>query len=279
MDLPTNNTENQISNHLSWSLKRKLTYSLIVFGVLFFVILIPLIFKLSHEPTCADNKKNQDETGVDCGGSCKKICDFEVSSPMVLWSKAFAVADGIYNVLALVENHNINSESNSASYIFRIKDRQGNIITERNGQTFIPNSQVVAIFEQGLSADREVVSTEFEFVGIPEWTREITGAPDISIRSQTLSNTNTEPRLQVEIENKSLEDIKKLEVVAIIFDGEGNPLGSSRTFIDDFNAGKIEKIIFTWGQPFREICDTTLESCTQSPTTIEIITKAVPNPR
>ena len=281
MDFEPNNTENQIGNHLSWSLKRRLIYIAIVLGIVFFTIIIPLFFKFSKEPTCTDNKKNQNETGVDCGGVCEKICDFEVSEPVVLWSQAFEVGDGVYNVLALVENRNINSESISSSYIFRLKNKEGNVIGEKSGQTSIPNSQTVAIFEQSLSASEDLESVEFDFVGTSEWTRKITLAPDISIRSQTLSNVDTLPRLQVEIENKDLEDISKLEVVAIVFGGTGKVLGFSRTFVDNFNAGEVRKTIFTWGRPFvQEICDTTLvEVCVENPTTIEIVTKAVPKVR
>ena len=145
----------------------------------------------------------------------------------------------------------------------------------------MPNSHVIAIFEQGLRPSMEPTSTYFEFVGTPSWTKKLKSSPDIVIRSQMLLNVETSPRLEVEIENKSLEDIEKLEVVAVIFDSASQPIASSRTFVDDFMSLEAEKIIFTWNQPFPEaVCDPVLpEACPTGPTTIEIVTKAVPRVR
>src|SRR3989344_5605526 len=126
--MPPLNNENQFHNHLSWSLKRRLIYIAIVLGIVFFTIVIPSFLNFSKEPSCVDKKKNQDEKGIDCGGSCLKICESETSLPSILLSQAFEVAPGVYNALVLVENSNINSESNSASYIFILKDNEGNII-------------------------------------------------------------------------------------------------------------------------------------------------------
>src|SRR3989344_4314620 len=278
--MPPLNTENNFNNHLSWSLKRRLIYIAVVLGVVFFTIIIPAFLNFSKEPSCIDNKKNQDEKGVDCGGSCSKICESEASLPSVLWSQAFEVAPGVYNVLTLVENSNINSESNSVSYAFILKDSEGNIIAERKGQTFIPNSQTIAIFEQGLRQNGEPVLTEFQFVGTPTWVKKVDPIPDIAIRSQTLSSVETAPRLEVEIENKSLEDVERLEVVAIIFDSQAKPIAFSRTFVDNFDADEVSKVIFTWNQPFdTEGCDALGTECFAEPTTIEIITKVVPRVR
>ena len=56
---------------MSWAARRRLIISFIVGGVLI-LLLIFIGYKTFYRiPTCTDNKENQDETGIDCGGSCK----------------------------------------------------------------------------------------------------------------------------------------------------------------------------------------------------------------
>src|SRR3989344_9184085 len=203
------NPDNNLNNHLSWSLKHKLIYLGVFLGALFFTVIVPLFFSFSKNPTCFDNKKNQDELGIDCGGACQKICLSQITTPIVLWSKVFRVSDGVYNALALLENPNTNAVTDSLSYTFKLKNGQGNIVTQRTGRTFVPDNNVVAIFESGLMVSSVPQTVEFEIDNVGVWTKTSTPISEIAVTSQKLSDIYGSPRLNVEIENKSLQNIKK----------------------------------------------------------------------
>ena len=78
-------------------------------------------------------------------------------------------------------------------------------------------------------------------------------------------DADTRPRLEATIENKELLEAKRTEVVATIFDARGNPLTSSRTFIDNFAPRSEEQIVFTWPEPIAK----TVRSC-EVPTDVAI---------
>lgn len=236
---------------LEWSTKRKLIYLGAILGVIFLFVVLPLIFSFYEKPTCFDGDKNQNESGVDCGGSCEKICDFEVIDPVVSWSRVFKISDNVWSAMAYVENPNINAKTESINYVFRLRDSSGNLLMEREGSTFIPNKRVVAIFEPNLRPESGVPArADFEFLGKGEWKKDSMPPLEISIRNQRLSRLEDSPRLEAELENQSLVNIPRLEVAAIIFDGEGNALGASRTFVDNFSRGTLRDIVFTWPIPF-----------------------------
>lgn len=241
----------------AWSTRRKVTYLSIVFAVVFVFIILPIFAVFYQKPTCYDGKKNGDETGVDCGGSCQVLCSFEALDPIVLWSRAFKVSTGIYSAVAYIENPNINSES-FATYIFKLYDENNVLITSKENRTFIPKNKVFAVFEPNLETQSKVpVRVTFEFKEKPFWVKNLKPVPDLIVGNKTLSGIDTSPRLDAIIENKSINPVERVEAVAIIFDDKENAIAASRTFVDRLEKDGTAPITFTWPLPFQtkeEIC-------------------------
>ena len=88
------------------------------------------------EPTCDDGIQNGDETGVDCGGSCKP-CEIAVDGGEVATSDdktevTTITGDGIADVLAFK-----NTSTSNAKYRYLITDDTGKILaTETNSHDF-----------------------------------------------------------------------------------------------------------------------------------------------
>jgi hypothetical protein len=237
---------------LNGSLGRKLGYIGILFGALFFFLAIPFIISLFEEAdaTCFDGVQNQEEVGKDCGGPCSSLCKSQVAELSVIWSRVFEVANDHYSTVAYIENPNLDAKTNFVRYRFSLIDSNGNVIAEREGNTFIPDTRIVAVFEPAFKVDGIPVTAEFEFLGESTWERDDLPIPEISVRSKKIINEERNPRLDVVIENRSPRDIPRLQVAAIIFDGKENPLGASRTFIDDLKSGEMADLVFTWPKPF-----------------------------
>ncbi len=66
-----------------WSRMRKRLVLIILIVAIVVLIGVPLYFLFYKAPTCSDGLMNGDETGVDCGGSCQRLCTAE-SLPIVI---------------------------------------------------------------------------------------------------------------------------------------------------------------------------------------------------
>lgn len=235
----------------SWSQKRKSIYFLIFAVFLFGFIILPAYLIFYKAPTCFDGKKNGNEKGVDCGGPCVNLCRSQYLDPNIIWSRVIKVKPGIYNVLAYVENPNIGAGADAISYVFKVKDKEGVLIYERKGETFIPPNKFFAVFESGiLTGEKTPAKVTFEFTSNALWNRKENKEDGINILKKSISLEDYSPRVDATLENKTLEPIFGIEVVAILYGEDGNALGFSRTFIDRINKDQFQNIVFTWPEPF-----------------------------
>ena len=235
---------------MDWRSRRKAMY--IGGVVIFFVILLsyPTYQLLKREPTCFDGRKNQDELGVDCGGSCELICANQVSPLSLMWSRSFKVADGTYSSVAFIENPNFNAAILSVPYIFRLYDASNLLIAERRGQTYVSTDGITPIFEPRITTGvRGAVRTTFEFTGGIQW-HELRDPKILTLVSQELLNQNTSPRINAVVHNDDVRSLSDIEVVAVVFGLDGNAIGASQTIIPSIGPDSDAPIFFTWPEPF-----------------------------
>lgn len=234
----------------SWSQRRKTFYFLIFTGFLFGFIILPAYLIFYKPPTCDDGKQNGDEKGIDCGGSCVKLCRSQYLDPNIIWTRAIKVKSGIYNIIAYIENPNIDAGVDFISYNFKIKDKDGVLIYEKKGDTFIPPNKFFAVFEDRISMGEKIpTKILFEFTGGTVWKKQENKEAGITVLKKTISYENYLPRVDAVLENHTLESIFKIEVVAIVYDKYDNAVGFSRTFIDKLEKRESQSITFTWPEP------------------------------
>lgn len=241
--------------HMSWAGRRQFYYS---FGFLIFVLGVlsllfyPVIFKA---PACNDGKQNGTELGVDCGGECRRFCPFEVSEPIVLWSRIFPISGSTYNLIAYVENQNINASVPDVNYEFKVYDTQGNYIGRREGHTFIPPNQRFAVFEAHFDAGQSTPkNTVFAFTGPFTWLKQGSIASELPIRVDRIvySEENSSPRLQARIRNDSIFSAPAFDVIAILYNEERNAIGVSKTHLEGLPNNQSAPVVFTWPSLFDE---------------------------
>lgn len=233
-----------------WSAKRKMFYFTGTGLFLLLFIGLPIFLLIYRAPTCFDGKKNQDEVGIDCGGSCHRVCASTVIEPIVWWQRFFQISPGVYNIAARVENPNTDSAVERAKYVFRLYDKANAVIAWREGEIKIPPRQIFYVFEGGLeTGERLPVKITFEFSAPLNWIVEKTITP-LSITGQILSKASTTPRLDAVLRNNSDSDVHNVEVVAVIFDADGNAINASKTIVDTVLSDSATPFFFTWRQPF-----------------------------
>ncbi|MBA3733142.1 hypothetical protein H0W91_02070 [Patescibacteria group bacterium] len=235
---------------LSWATKRRLIYGGSV------VVVLALIFggifwKIFYQaPTCNDGRQNGDEKGVDCGGSCRNLCTSDALTPVVLWSKVFNVSGDVYSAVAYIENPNVNSRNNRATYQFQIYDKNNKLITVKEGETSIPKGKKFAVFETSLLiSNSKPKSADFKFLSFSPWEKDIAKEPEITLKYGTIVGSTT-PSITGSITSQSIGTIPEIELVVFVLDRNENAIGASRTFIDNLSKNAPQDFVFSWQKPF-----------------------------
>ncbi len=248
----------------SWAFRRRFLYLFVIF----LIIVIPagtyIYFKLQKPPSCQDGIKNQNEHGPDCGGICQVACMYEVEpTPTIQWSRAYYVSKGIYNLVAYLQNPNTSYISKPVRYIFNVYDKDNVLIQSKEGVVAFPTTKLFPIFTPTINLGERIPSrVSFEFLEPITWLEYYGESPELEVIERSLSHEDEAPVIEAKIRNKTLHTYKNVEVVAIVYDKEGNGFAASRTFIDKLGDRQDVSVKFTWPEPF-----------TASTTRIEIIPK------
>lgn len=245
---------------VSWASKRRLTYIFLIAGFFILVLAYP-VFSLFYEaPSCFDGKQNQDERGIDCGGTCELVCPLETIPLITLWTQSLSVRDGVYDAVASIENQNVSAGVADLPYRFKLYDEKGVLIAERRGRTFVNPNERFTVFEGAIETGRRIpVRAFFELVRDPVWVKAGKKQPTLLIQNEVFS-PGSQPKLRAEIINRTLDSIENVVITALIFDERGNVSAASKTEVDSLLPQSSKIISFIWPQPILE-----------DPTRIEIV--------
>lgn len=233
-----------------WAFWRRLQYAT---GTALFCGLIGGLLYATYwytPPSCFDTVQNGDESGVDCGGKCVRICAMSVIQPTELWVRAFEIRDGQYNAVAYIENRNLNVGTVALTYTIGLYDAAG-LITERSGSTILPPDGVYPIFEGRIETGNRVPTQAFIELNDDDvvWVPAEEGREQFKVESRALGDADTKPILNASLTNTSLEEARDVEIVATIFDAKGNALTASQTLVPYFAGRTTRDVVFTWPSP------------------------------
>lgn len=239
-----------------WSIRRKrIILSIIVF-ILIFLVGLPIFFLFYQAPTCQDLVRNGDETGVDCGGSCQLLCTAE-SLPLILKGdpQVLRVRENTFEVVALIENPNTSGDVYRAGYVIKLYDALSAVpVKILEGETYVPKNANFVLFEGPFSLAEGTVPTRAILEWKEQsliWRQNTLSVPELRAGDLKFSREDISPRLDVNIENRSLENVSNVDLVAVISDRAGNIFAASKTFIDTLPAGAGASAVFTWPEPFK----------------------------
>jgi len=236
-----------------WASRRKSMY-LVAMVLILSGISFAIFWKYWHKtPTCFDNVKNGDESGVDCGGSCALICSSGVIQPIVRWDpRLFEVMPGVWSAIVYVENQNTSADAIYVPYTFTLYDENNKILVERKGATILPKNKIVGVFEGSIQMENGVRPKRavFELGSNIVWKKNEEVEEKLKITHSPILKLDTAPRVEVNVKNTSIEEIKNIELIAAIFDGADNVIATSRTFIETLKKDENTNVFFTWPKPF-----------------------------
>jgi len=238
---------------MSWSGKRKFIYIGTIVAIFLLVVVLPAVLSFYKAPTCFDGKQNQTEQGIDCGGPCTLLCPSQYGPLIVKWSKFAKVVDGVYNVVAYIENPNLNAGADNLNYSFKLYDKAGVLLRERFGSTFAPANKIMAVFEAELSTGNQIPSrVEFSFTNQAVWVKQVSKESGLAISQSEVTKADTSPRLSATITNNTVSIIKNIEAVAIVYNNADNTIAFSRTKLDSIDGKGSQVANFNWPKPFSE---------------------------
>lgn len=233
----------------SWAHRRQLIYGSVVFIFLALVLGVPTYFIFfNNAPTCFDGKMNGDEVQVDCGGSCDRACANDVlPEPIVSWSRSFSVARGLHNLVAYVQNPNVNYTAEPIPYIFLVYDAENVLLGVREGYARVPPTKTFPIFEPAFDAGtRQPTKVVFEFTSPAVWNRFETAKPELDVIDERVLNATSSPTIKATLLNKTINKYTNVEVVAIVYNKQGNAFASSKTVVDIIRGNGEAPLVFTW---------------------------------
>jgi len=212
------------------------------------VVLFLLWLKL-FPATCSDGKQNHGEEGIDCGGPCPNECLGDVRDINVLWAKALSLKNGRYDLIAMLENPNINIVAESLEYEFYIYDKNNNAIGRREGKTFVNNFGEFLIFEPMVDFHLSVPNNVILKIKNISWKKRDIPKLQIVISKKDFTNTPF-PKLDIFLVNKSPTKTPELFVYPVIYDKDKNAFAASVTKIDGLDFNEEREVIFTWPKSF-----------------------------
>jgi len=219
---------------MTWSQRRQILYgggALIVTALL---LAYPLYAIFHKTPSCFDGKQNQNETGIDCGGLCSRAC-IEALTPLnTKWTRFFSVGGDAYDVAASIENKNDTAGIPELNYTFKLLDSSGAMIGQAAGSTFVNAREEVILFAPRVSTGGKTPArVELTFEEHPTWLQVATDFGNrMTVRNQSLSGIDTHPQITATIVNPGPKDLSDVRVVAVVYNGRGEPVGVSSSVIN-----------------------------------------------
>lgn len=239
---------------MNWAEQRRIVVVSVVAGVLLLVLGIALTAKLYVPPSCVDNKQNQDETGVDCGGSCPYLCSQAQVAPVTLFSTVLATRSGRIDLAAAIENKNTTAGAKNVPFTVTLYAQDGQLVGTKQGAIDLPPRTIVPVFLPGIVApETGAVRAFLEIAPLaPRWVayaKDPRKVPSIAVRP--VSGTVAAPRVEAVLTNASLTSLERIPVIAFVRDAAtGNVIAASSTIIPSLAAQTSATALFVWNEAF-----------------------------
>lgn len=236
---------------MSWALRRRL----IIIGLVAAVLaagLTAFFFTTIHQaPSCTDQKQNQGEEGIDCGGPCSYLCSESQAAPSVRFVRPVSPSPGRTDVIAYVDNPNSGSAAKDVPFTIELYDSANVVIAKKDGTMDLPPSATVPVFVPNLFSGSQTVARAFLTFDIPEhlWYRYQDARIVPTVTDVQLADGDA-PRVTAVAHNPSAQTLGTTAFIATIFDGEGNAMAASRTVAVSIPPQGTAPLVFTWPSPF-----------------------------
>ena len=206
-------------------------------------------------PTCFDGKWNQDEQGIDCGGSCS-ACQETVVGEDFLFEETSVLpgGDGRYDVFAKVRNPNSDIGATSFHYVFEIKDASGAVLATDTGESSLLPRETRYLMSIGL-ASSSVPATASIKVSDVSWEK-FSGFGTSTLfsvydqRFELLYDGTGFGAASGLVANESPYDFRSVYVKVILRDSTGKAIAFNKTKLDSLVSHEQRDFRLVWPTAF-----------------------------
>lgn len=236
---------------MSWASRRQfIIVSLIVAVVvaLFVAVAIAIFY---DTPSCMDRKQNQDETGVDCGGACARVCAAEAIAPSATFTRVLIQQQGRVDVISYIENPNRTVAVPNARYTIELYDAKGVVLARKEGSIDLPPASTVPVYVPSmygatLTGARAFLTFDPASLVFVKYTdRRI-----VPRYNNDAAVTGVAPRITASFSNPSAQLVRDVPVIATVFDAAGNAIAATQTLLSELPPQGTAQVFFVWNEPF-----------------------------
>lgn len=217
-----------------------------IYGSVYLTIFLGLIswvyFSAFHTlPSCADGIQNQDEGGIDCGGSCSKVC-LPVGSlaiEVVDHVRALRLDDDHLSLLVRIQNTNLDFAAKNFSYTFNLYNLSDEIIARVSGSSPIYAGEIRYLTAPNLNFSPASIGKVTLDIVDPEWVAPPDfPKPDLAVQNHKTYISENQIKVEGTLTNQGLNLIPGAKVIAVFY-GEFNlPVGVSQTELENLAASE-----------------------------------------
>jgi hypothetical protein len=222
---------------------------------------LALIATLYEAPSCTDQKQNQDESGVDCGGSCAYLCTASLAVPIVSLQRALVQVPNRVDVIAYVENPNADAFARDVTYDVTLYATDRTVLKRGTVIIDIPPGVRVPIYLPGFFPGKGEGTQAFLTLDAStlRWSRALTKPVVFKVATPVLAASADAPRVTADIANPTLDTFRRVTTIVVVYDTVRNVIAASQTVIPELPALGEVLTTFTWTRAF-----------TGTPSTIEV---------
>jgi len=213
---------------------KQLLYFLLYIAILGLIIFLIYLWLIQPKPTCFDNRKNQSETGVDCGGPCQS-CEIKTLKPLEAQKINFSQVQNKTIITFEIINPNQNFGADSFAYTIDFYNKDGAKIDSLSNISFIYATEIKAIFDVDEKVNfSEIYRASINFSDIHWASKNEFQQPVVDVLDKKL--VNEKPlKLEGVIVNQNNFSVD-LRLIGFVYDRYGIQINASKTEIENVNA-------------------------------------------
>jgi hypothetical protein len=236
---------------MTWAERRQKLIAVVLILVGAAIVAVVVIAVTYKAPSCSDNKQDQGEQGIDCGGPCAYLCSATESAPVVSFVRAVSPQKGRTDVIAYIDNPNPNASLQNATYTIQLYGPTQNVVASKTGTLNLPPAGTLPLFIPDFYEGTKPVTTAFLTFdqNSVQWLRN-SATPILPTPSDIQIQNTAAPKVTATLTNPTGQTIYGETVVATVFDAKNNAIAASQTVIPMLSPEGSASIVFTWNQAF-----------------------------
>ncbi len=210
---------------------------------------------VSPESTCVDNIKNQDEEGIDCGGSCPFPCRVipKIDDVKTLRSFVVPAGNGLYDVIFDIKNPHSELGIPDLTYTVVLQDSGGEEIRKLTGKSFLLPGETAFVIIPAVRLDR-VPATVNPIFHDALWVKPRIDPPALEVLNSTFralpaGNTFSSEATGI-VKNNSPYGFNAVVISILLFDNQGGIMGSITSEVNTLKSREARFFQVSWPEPF-----------------------------